>query len=389
MSFTAVEGHRKHRGFGSATHTLSDVCDDFSDKIREAGLEFGDQHSDLVRSFVVSLATKGFVIFSGLSGAGKTRLALAMGQWFGPRQLHVEAVRPDWSSPEALLGFENLNSESMDARLAWTVPRSLEFIMEAARNRSQPYLLLLEEMNLAHVEQYFADVLSGMESDMPIVPNLTNLGGMWRMPLEGERYLPWPKNLFLVGTVNMDETTYTFSPKVLDRASTLEFRVPPGSFRSEVQRLRRVEKGDQDLVATFLHRSVKEEPAWDGAEKMSGVLEALHAALYEHDFEFGYRVYTEALRFGALMADAGQHDHRVALDYLLLQKVLPKLNGSGRELGDVLEVLGSFAFFENADVEEFDVLNPPEQAPALPVSFAKIQRITRKLRKTDKVTFSA
>ena len=79
-------------------------------------------------------------------------------------------------------------------------------------------------MNLAHVERYFADFLSGIESREPVVPGLELIDGQWVDPEHGEHW-PIPNNLIVVGTVNVDETTYMFSPKVLDRAFTFEFRV--------------------------------------------------------------------------------------------------------------------------------------------------------------------
>ena len=91
------------------------------------------------------------------------------------------------------------------------------------RSRDEPYLLVLDEMNLAHVERYFADFLSGVESRLPILPVLrdaTANGLRWK----ARDRVPIPRNLIVVGTVNVDETTYLFSPKVLDRAFTFEFR---------------------------------------------------------------------------------------------------------------------------------------------------------------------
>ena len=171
----------------------------------------------------MSLATKRLVLLTGLSGSGKTRLALAFGQWLGRDRYKIVAVRPDWTGPDALLGYENQLSLARDDGYAWVVPETLRFMLRAAKDPSHPYLLLLDEMNLAHVERYFADVLSGIESGEDILPNLVETNGEWRSATKDR--LPLPDNLFVVGTVNIDETTYMFSPKVLDRANTLEFRV--------------------------------------------------------------------------------------------------------------------------------------------------------------------
>jgi 5-methylcytosine-specific restriction protein B len=357
---------------------LASVCEDFSQRLRESGLDYGDDHEQVVRTFVVSLATKGFVIFSGLSGSGKSRLAIALGQWFGTRRVHVEAVRPDWNSPSALLGFENIASETNDARYGWNVPRSLEFILMAARDQNHPYLLVLDEMNLAHVEYYFADVLSGMESGQPMVPNLRHMAGLWRLPLDEVTYIPWPKNLLTVGTINVDETTYTFSPKVLDRANTIEFRVPPGSLRSGAKAPRNVERGDPELVRVFLNRLLNKDPVFENAEAMSESLEYLHRMLYQYDFEFGYRLFRDALRFGSLMADAGEPDYRVALDHVIVQKIIPKFENAELSSPDALIALAVLAFPELGNSEFVDVLHPPEGTPVLPNTFMRIQKISRR-----------
>ncbi|MCY3606804.1 MAG: hypothetical protein OXG57_00025, partial [Acidimicrobiaceae bacterium] len=230
--------------------TLKEVVDAFIDATSASGLSFGTRHETVIRSFVTALATKPFVILTGLSGSGKTRLAQAFGQWLGA--MKVVAVRPDWTSPDSLLGFENALSEQSDGRYAWNVPDTLRFILEARDNPDQPHLLLLDEMNLAHVERYFADVLSGMESGEPVVPDLVRgPGTTYRWRKDSTEPAPLPENLFVVGTVNIDETTYMFSPKVLDRANTFEFRVETDDLVARIER-RELEPAGQDLAKGFL-----------------------------------------------------------------------------------------------------------------------------------------
>ena len=126
-------------------------------------------------------------------------------------------------------------------------------MLRAARDPYHPYVLVLDEMNLAHVERYFADVLSGMESEQDCLPNLVReADGSWRVPVDARAKVPVPRNLFVVGTVNVDETTYMFSPKVLDRANTFEFRVETSDLDVGHEKPSRCEPGDRDLVAGFL-----------------------------------------------------------------------------------------------------------------------------------------
>lgn len=372
-----------------STVTLSDVCADVAAHVRAAGLDYGKRHDDLVRTTVVSLATKRFLILTGLSGSGKTRLGIAIGQWFGSDRLMVVAVRPDWNGPDALLGFENGLSTPVDGSHAWTVPEVLEFVLRALAEPENPYLLLLDEMNLAHVERYFADVLSGMESGSPIVPNVARVAGEWRIRKPAR--LPFPGNLFVVGTVNIDETTYMFSPKVLDRANTIEFRVLTDDLDAGAAPPSPVEPGNEPLVRRFLNDSTTVTgDDWDGRSQLADWLSSLHRLLLSYDREFGHRVFVEALRFGALLSDAGEVDPLVALDLQVMQKVLPRLHGSIRQVSEALQALGSWCFHGPgyAATSSFDPVVPPEGKPTLPVSFDKIQRMTRRLRANHFVSFA-
>ena len=179
-------------------------------------------------TFYTALQTKGFVILSGISGTGKTRLAQAFADMLpqpteGTNHLFVP-VRPDWRDSKSLLGYYN----PLTGTHEWTP--FLRFLLRVVQSYEArdglAWFVILDEMNLAHVEYYFADLLSVMESGR-------DEDGWTREPLrlgypdEAEGNLPprelkLPPNLYIVGTVNVDETTHAFSPKVLDRAFTLE-----------------------------------------------------------------------------------------------------------------------------------------------------------------------
>ncbi len=367
-------------GYLPPPSSLAAVCADVLNVTHTMGLDYGNDADSLIRSFVASLAAKPFVIFSGLAGAGKTQLASALGRWMGHGHYLLCPVRPDWLTPASVLGEENPNSQTVNSLHAWTVPRSLELMLEALRHPHEPFLLVFEEMNLAHVEQYFADVLSGMESGHPVIPNLTNDGSGWRLATSDKPYLPWPKNLYVIGTVNMDETTYKFSPKVLDRAACIEFRVPPGNLRTNYRHPGHLERTNSQVQDLFLQRTQTEAPAWESSEKMANALQALHHMLYDLDAEFGHRAYREALRFGALLADAGERDVRVALDYAMLYKVLPKYDNEDNPRKLVLQHLASFSLSgsaKNGPIDPLELTN--ELTPVLPRSFTKITRILRRL----------
>ena len=170
---------------------LEAIVTAFSEALRKSFVDFGQDHLTLVRAFVSSLATKPLVILTGLSGSGKTQLALRFGEWLGGARLHVAAVRPDWTGAEALFGYEDALKPVVEDKPAWNVPATLAFLLRAAGDPKHPYVLILDEMNLAHVERYFADVLSGMESRKPVLPNLVKgHDGYWRQREDVDEKIP-------------------------------------------------------------------------------------------------------------------------------------------------------------------------------------------------------
>jgi 5-methylcytosine-specific restriction enzyme B len=373
---------------------LSEVHELFAAAVAKAGLRFGSSHDTFVRAFVASLITKPLVILTGLSGSGKTQLALKFGEWLGEDHSMVVPVRPDWTGPEALFGYvDALKPTSPDGRASWFVPDTLDFILTAARDPARPYLLVLDEMNLAHVERYFADFLSGVESRTPILPNLTRDAGEWRVDPEDSTKLVIPRNLFVVGTVNVDETTYMFSPKVLDRANTMEFRVQTADLPESPRVPGKLPPGSGSALNAFLQAALDDEfhkkrPAIGQAE-FAGQLRALHAVLSRHGAEFGYRSFYEALRFASVYAALGDESWQQALDLQVMQKVLPRLHGGRRKLEPLLSTLGLYCFRLTTDgSESFDPLAPGDGSPKLAISFDKVQRMTSNVRANQFVSFS-
>jgi 5-methylcytosine-specific restriction protein B len=380
---------------------LAEIWQSFNTALRDCGLNFGNNQDLFIRAFLTALVTKPFVILTGLSGSGKTQLAIKLGQWLGPGRWHIEPVRPDWTGAEALFGYEDALQPPVGGRRVWQVPNALEFILRATRDPLRPYLLILDEMNLAHVERYFADVLSGMESREPCLPNLRHgTDGSWRLaPSPEPERVEFPRNLFVAGTVNVDETTYMFSPKVLDRANTFEFRVSTEALDVAARRPGDVDAGRPDLVAGFLALAKDDDwhlknPAPTRDDVVAHLLQ-LHRLLSEGGFEFGHRVFYEAIRFAALLAAAGEPNPEVALDLQILQKILPRLHGARRRLESTLHGLGKFCFSldtKPGDVSGgpgvFDPLNPPEGEARLPLSFEKVQRMTRVLQANQFASFT-
>lgn len=373
----------------------------FSEGLKESHISFGSRHDEVTRAFIASLATKPFVILTGLSGSGKTQIGIRFGEWLGSERFLVVPVRPDWTGAEAVFGFEDALQPTVAGRRAWHTTAPLQFILRAARDPYHPYLLLLDEMNLAHVERYFADVLSGMESGAHCIPNLwQDVDGGWRLIAGEAPLLPFPDNLFLVGTVNVDETTYMFSPKVLDRANTLEFRVESSELTTEARKPQSTPEGPSELVRGFLE--ISRDSSWHltwpatGLKQFADYLRDVHQLLNDGGFEFGHRVFYEAVRFASMLEVSGDPALENALDLQILQKVLPRLHGSRRRLEPTLCALGRFCLDFHKATENtrqhsqlpFDPLAPTSLQPRLPRSFEKIRRMMRNLRANQFASFT-
>lgn len=260
------------------------------------------------------LSSKHFVILSGLSGTGKTRLALqyaravhgiiSMGT--ADPLLYVCPVRPEWTDPTGLTGYFDVLSNR------YVVPRFLEAVLVATAHGDAPVFVVLDEMNLARVEHYFSDILSSIETGEDL--QLHSSG----VPIEGTTgtsipaALPLPRNLYITGTINVDETTNPVSDKVLDRAAVIDMsKVDLGGFL----------KGLEDRFPELKNARAASEP----------VLLDVHAKLLPHGLGFGYRVAEEVVRYHAFAATSLGMTPAEIIDQLMVQKVLVKLRGSDRQ----------------------------------------------------------
>jgi len=258
----------------------------------------------------------------------------------------------------------------------------LDLLMRARATESKPFFLILDEMNLSHVERYFADFLSAMESKAAELDLHSEGGKAEQLPVEpgGQAVVPRklsiPSNVFVIGTVNVDETTYMFSPKVLDRANVIEFRMPDGAVKSF---LAAGESGSLDagdgLAERFLSLSKQAradqlpDPG-DGAsaKDLSAALDGVFSIMRDARLEFGFRTINEIRRYVrvdyALTQDKSKWDWKNAFDAQLLQKILPKLSGSRRRLEDLLVRLAVFC--ESGKAPSAGT-NMPAQLQSVPV----------------------
>lgn len=302
----------------------------------------------LIENFYLSMKTKPFVILAGISGTGKTKLvklfAEAMGATVENKQFKLIPVRPDWSDSSDLIGYQDLSGQFRPGPLT-------EVLLEAQKpaNLDKPYFVCLDEMNLARVEHYFSDMLSILETQRregsrivtdDIVRKELLLSTSTLQPIDD---LIFPDNVFLIGTVNMDETTHPFSKKVLDRANTLEFNyIRLDDYpRHNSQAQQRIQasvpvsflKADylslQDAFGeyeTLIRRTTEQ------LVRVNNILEELHAHIgfRVRDAVCFYMIYNS--RFELLDEDA-------AFDMQLLQKILPRLQGSSPAVKRVIITL--------------------------------------------------
>lgn len=309
-----------------------------------------------------SLLTKRFLILTGLSGSGKTKLAHAFAAWIAESdaQYRVVAVGADWTTNENLLGYQDALRPEIYRK---PTNGALDLMLRARDDAARPYFLILDEMNLSHVERYFADMLSAIESGEPIALHSAteDLPGGDSDTLHVPPRLALPKNLFIVGTVNVDETTYMFSPKVLDRANVIEFRATAEqieSFLDDPQPIRMealAHKG-AGYGAAFVAAASGAAPALaelptsihpNGAQCAADLkvrMVEVFKALAPIGAEFGFRTAHEIARFVAFHATltGAGWQFSAALDAQVYQKLLPKLHGSERRLGPVLKALAEF-----------------------------------------------
>lgn len=351
----------------------------FQHDLKQSGLIFSDL---LILRFVASLLTKPFVILTGLSGSGKTRLAHSFAQWIcaDKSQYLVVPVGSDWTNREPLLGYPNaLDPDD------YVKPEhgSLDLILKAVQNPDLPYFLILDEMNLSHVERYFADFLSAMESGEKIPLHSNGTFSKNQIPAD----VTLPDNLFIIGTVNIDETTHMFSPKVLDRANTIEFRVTRQEMETFLKDIRPVQtellRGKGAGMGTdFINKSKIGTYVETLNESIRKTLLQFFEELGKTGAEFGYRSAAEILKLISQLSllDDRLDDH-TKVDVAIMQKLLPKLHGSRRKLCPVLEVLGGFCLEESENIvtvvfenEGFDF---ERQDVKLPLSLEKIIRMYR------------
>ncbi|MBU3109484.1 McrB family protein [Clostridium gasigenes] len=284
-----------------------------------------------LNNFYISLKTKPFVILAGISGTGKSKLvklfASAIGATSENGQYNIISVKPDWNDSTELFGYKNINDEFVPGKLTEIISRA-----SSSENVNKPYFICLDEMNLARVEYYLSEYLSIIESrefkEGEIVTDL--LFSKDYLPKESKYYdLRIPENIYIIGTVNMDDTTFAFSRKVLDRANTIEFSdVDLDSLDFEEEECEPIAVDNSFLKTSFLN--IKEALVADDnfLRETNKKVKEINAILKTGNKNFGYRVRDEIVFYMLENKICELLNEDIAFDYQIMQKILPTISGS-------------------------------------------------------------
>lgn len=345
--------------------------------------------------YLTALRTKPFMLLAGISGTGKSRIVRKLAQatvteglqkaegykgtdfandrWtlHSPANFELIQVKPNWHNSMDVIGYlSNIPSPH------YVFTPFIEFIVKAWQHPEVPFFLCLDEMNLAPVEEYFAEFLSAIESRSfeggeyltdPIIKPFNSFGKDVAKTMVNTLFpnftaadknsflgkvvdhletkgLTLPKNLIVIGTVNMDETTFSFSRKVLDRAMSVEMNeVNYDSFLTDTtdDDLKAIveafeQNDDADLNALLVDRHIEAreiiDDLGDDAKFTIDYLKRINALLEGTPFKLGYRAANEALIYLQASQELGQTDRIAALDNFTLMKILSRIEGDETKL---------------------------------------------------------
>lgn len=383
-----------------------------------------DIKSSLYRPYITAIKSKPFLLLAGISGTGKSRIVreLARACWEPdseeykaqkPRNFEMVQVKPNWHDSSELIGYVS----RIDG-VRYVVGPFLRFMVKAMQDPDTPYFLCLDEMNLAPVEQYFAEYLSVVESRKrqddgtiatdPIV-DYTNTEEYKSLidqlfpddydvrkeylTEDGGKRLSIPQNLIVVGTVNMDETTFSFSRKVLDRAMTIEMNKVDleGGLTDRHERIGKL--GAAELMGNAVegvdvygaHQSV-----CDTAIKY---LQGINDKLEGTPFKIAYRTRNEVLLYVVnnlpYKKDEESEDFVVAraLDEITNMKILSRIEGDESKVGEGLLKDLRAAIEEGLKAVFSGIFDEDDGEAYTSVALAKLDEMIKRLKNSGYTSF--
>lgn len=325
------------------------------------------------RPYITAIKSKPFLLLAGISGTGKSRIVreLARACWEEgtdeykaqkPKNFQMVQVKPNWHDSSDLIGYVS----RVSGKAEFVAGEFLKFIAKAWENTETPYFLCLDEMNLAPVEQYFAEYLSVIESrkshedgTVTTDPILEKSAEDWYRVLTSEltnddnvrnRFLEEgiciPQNFIVVGTVNMDETTFSFSRKVLDRAMTIEMNEVDlhGGLTKRHESIGKL--SNAELVGSAVEGVDVYNDYTNVCDIALGYLQKVNDVLESTPFKIAYRTRNEFLLYVVnnlpYCKDENGNDLEQgyviarALDEITSMKVLSRIEGDDTKVSDEL-----------------------------------------------------
>ncbi|CED93602.1 AAA domain-containing protein [Romboutsia ilealis] len=322
-----------------------DIINKVSDYIKNQGYNYTyNQLSNLY----LSLKTKPFTILAGISGTGKSKIIRLLADAIQADYTLI-SVRPDWNDATDLIGYKNLDDKFIKGQLT-------KAILKAQQNKNKSHLICLDEMNLARVEYYLSDYLSIIESRKKVGQDIIT-DNIVEYQENGENIkLHIPDNIYIIGTVNMDDTTFQFSRKVLDRANTIEFSdVDLDNLFFEVNEKVESLNVSNDFLKTTYLKTMDIEPEYrEYAKEVNKKIIEINEILKKSQKQFAYRVRDEILFYLVENKKANLLHEDTAFDYQIMQKILPAISGSEESIYQVLIDLLNFVCETNTidNIEE-------------------------------------
>ena len=328
-------------------------------------------HNNKFRPYITAIKSKPFLLLAGISGTGKSRIVreLARACWKvgtddykaqKPKNFQMVQVKPNWHDSSDLIGYVS----RVSGKAEFVAGEFLKFIAKAWEDTETPYFLCLDEMNLAPVEQYFAEYLSVIESrkshedgTVTTDPIVEKADEEWYFNLTAsltsnedirkhfnEEGICIPQNLIVVGTVNMDETTFSFSRKVLDRAMTIEMNEVDlhGGLTKRHESIGKL--GNAELVGSAVEGVDVYNDYTDVCDIALGYLQKVNDALEGTPFKVAYRTRNEFLLYVVnnlpYCKDENGNDLEQgfviarALDEITSMKVLSRIEGDDTKISN-------------------------------------------------------